>query len=169
MQFPKNAGENLAYLEEWQETFHGDSFDFDYHYMWDHYIDFGYYGVAKTLYEDIRNFESLGLNGLVSCQVQRAFLPTALGMQVMAQTLWDKELSFELETDCALRAEFGSDYALVRDYLKKLTDCGCAPVLRGEASIASGQSKAKLLEGIKTIQEFRATVKDVYKRQDNLS
>lgn len=160
LQFPKNAGENLAYLEEWQETFHGDSFDFDYHYMWDHYIDFGYYGVAETLYEDIRNFERLGLNGLVSCQVQRAFFPTALGMQVMAQTLWNKEFSFASEADCALRAEFGPDYALVRDYLKKLTDCGCAPVLRGEADISSDQSKAKLLEGIKTIQEFRTTVNE---------
>ena len=36
-----------------------DSFDFDYHFMWDHYYDFPQYNHAKILSGDIKNLEKI--------------------------------------------------------------------------------------------------------------
>ena len=41
LQFPRTPEGNLAFLRGWQGTFDGDSFDFDYHLMWDHFRDPG--------------------------------------------------------------------------------------------------------------------------------
>jgi hypothetical protein len=42
LKMPRTVDENIARLKKWQEQFDGDSFDFDYHLMWDHINDPGY-------------------------------------------------------------------------------------------------------------------------------
>lgn len=121
LSFSKNIEENLAFLREWQKIFNGDSFDFDYHLMWSHYVDFGYMYISKIIYEDIRNLKGIGLNGLISCQVQRVFLPTGLPMFVMSQTLWDDKVSFEKISEEYFSDAFGPDGKLVREYLENLS------------------------------------------------
>ncbi|MCK4850047.1 MAG: DUF4838 domain-containing protein, partial [Phycisphaerae bacterium] len=95
LELPTNIGKNLAFLRRWQRIFKGDSFLFDYHLMWDHIKDPGHHRLAETLREDIDQLQGLGLNGLISCQVQRCFLPTSLIMTTMGRALWDRKLSFE--------------------------------------------------------------------------
>lgn len=119
--FPKNIEENLAFLREWQKIFKGDSFDFDYHLMWAHYADPGYMKIAKVMYEDIRNLKTIGLNGLISCQIQRVFFPTGFPMYVMASTLWNDTVSFEDLANDYFTSAYGSDGSIVRDYLNKMS------------------------------------------------
>ena len=70
---PSSIKENLAYLKEWQKVFGGDSFVFDYHMMWDVFRDKGILCLSEVIYNDLISLNALGLNGYVSCQVQRAF------------------------------------------------------------------------------------------------
>lgn len=119
--FPKNIEENLAFLREWQKIFKGDSFDFDYHLMWAHYADPGYMKIAKVIYEDIKNLKTIGLNGLISCQIQRVFFPTGFPMYVMASTLWNDTVSFEDLANDYFTSAYGSDGSIVRDYLNKMS------------------------------------------------
>ncbi|MGC8971579.1 MAG: DUF4838 domain-containing protein [bacterium] len=119
--FPKNIEENLAFLSAWQKIFRGDSFDFDYHLMWAHYADPGYMKIAKVIYEDIKNLKTVGLNGLISCQIQRAFFPTGFPMYVMASTLWNDNISFEDLISDYFTSAYGSDGVIVRNYLSKLS------------------------------------------------
>lgn len=119
--FPKNIEENLAFLREWQRIFKGDSFDFDYHLMWAHYADPGYMRIAKVIYEDIKNLKTIGLNGLISCQIQRAFFPTGFPMYVMASALWDDTVSFDNLINDYFISAFGSDGTIVKDYLSKMS------------------------------------------------
>lgn len=92
---PHSVEENLSYLKEWQKTFSGDSFVFDYPLGRAHYGDPGYLKIARTIYHDIRSLSKLGLNGYLSCQEQRCFFPHALPNYLMGRTLWDNTLSFE--------------------------------------------------------------------------
>jgi len=94
LSFPRNIDENVSFLKAWQKIFTGDSFDFDYHLMWAHYSDPGYFDISRIIYEDIRNLKNIGLNGLISCQIQRVFFPTGLPVYVMAHTLWNDSLCF---------------------------------------------------------------------------
>lgn len=132
LQFPRSVEANVAFLKAWEPAFKGDSFDFDYHFMWDHYNDPGYTSVAAVLYEDIRSLRSIGLNGFVSCQTQRAFLPTGLGIYAMAMALWDPNTPYRKVEEDYYRAAFGPDWTLARGYLYELTELFGPASLRGD-------------------------------------
>lgn len=122
----------IGFLQSWQYIFEGDSFSFDYHFMWDHYFDPGYIQVAERLHEDIRNLKQIGLNGLISCQTQRAFYPTGLCMYVMGMTLWNDQLPLKDIVDDYFRNAFGEEGYLCSDYLSLLSRLFNPPYLRGE-------------------------------------
>jgi len=130
--FPRDVPENLAFLKEWQKLFEGDSFAFEYHFMWDHHFDPGYYEAAKVLHEDIRRLRDVGLDGFMSCQNQRAFWPTGFGMHVLARTLWDEDADFDALAESYFRDAFGPEGDGARAYLAELSRLFDPPYLRGD-------------------------------------
>lgn len=121
LKFPSSIGENIAYLNAWKKDFKGDSFDFDYHFMWDHYLDPGQFETARILSEDIKKLDSIGLNGFISCQVHRCFFPNGLGMTVLGRTLWDKTLDYEKIAEEYFGQAYGNDGHKVMNYLKEIS------------------------------------------------
>jgi len=145
--FPRDVDANVAFLRAWQHLFQGDSFDFDYHFMWDHYKDPGAVAIAEVLHQDIRGLAALGLNGLVSCQVQRAFFPTGLGMVVMGRTLWNKNLELDAIAEDYFRSAFGVDGLACLEYCRELSRLFDPPYLRGEKprhAAAAAEAYARL-------------------------
>ncbi|HCS74313.1 MAG TPA: DUF4838 domain-containing protein [Clostridiales bacterium] len=151
--FPNSVEANLSFLKAWQNQFQGDSFDFDYHYMWAHYGDPGYYNIAQILHKDLQNLENIGLNGFVSCQTQRAFFPSGLGMHVMGRTLWNRELEFVSIQEKYFRGAFGENSELVSEYLSKLSELS-------QALQDLKQDKAAIDETEKTAQTIMSLIKD---------
>ena len=144
LQFPSSVGENLAWMRRWRKQFSGDGFDFDYHFMWDHFCDPGYYDMAKTLFRDMQNLDKVGLNGMVSCQNQRVFLPTGLGMTAMATALWNKNADFDTMAKAYFTDAFGSDAETVETYMKSLSAAFDPVYMRGEKPMANPENAAKL-------------------------
>ena len=157
LEFPHGIGDTLEYLRDWQKDFSGDSFVFDYHFMWDHYYDFAQYRHAQILSDDIKNLESIKINGFVNCQVHRVFTPTSLGMNILAETLWNKEVSFDAVCENVLKAEYGDKWESVRDYLKALSDNNYAKLLRKEEKY-DDTYKAKLEASLKLLADFRSEI-----------
>ena len=122
LEMPETVGANLGYFKRWQKQFGGDSFDFDYHLMWIHFTDPGYYNIAKIAHLDAKNLDKVGLGGLISCQLTRVFLPTALPNYAMAKALWDKSSDFDEVCREYYTAAFGEGYKEVDLYLRKLSD-----------------------------------------------
>jgi len=129
---PTSVDENVARLRRWQELFSGDSFVFDYHLIWDHYHDPGGYESARILFEDMKNLDKLGLNGMISCQVQRAFFPTGLAMNAMAAALWDKDQSFDEFAESFYQDLFGEHASEMSEYFETLSRLFQPPYMRGE-------------------------------------
>lgn len=127
-----SVSENITRLSRWQAQFRGDSFDFDYHMMWDHLLDPGYYECARILHKDMVNLDQIGLNGMVSCQNQRVFQPTGLPMYAMARGLWDKTSRFEDVVREYFEAAFDEDAEAVAVYMRTLSALFHPPYLRGE-------------------------------------
>jgi hypothetical protein len=119
---PTSLGENLAFLEQWQKVFKGDSFDFDYPLGRAHYGDPGYYKISKVTSEDIKSLKNIELNGYMSCQEQRAFFPTGLPNYVMGLTLWNSDLPFESIAEDYFKNAFGPSWKECKDYLEKLSN-----------------------------------------------
>ncbi len=131
LQFPRGVDTNLALLAGWRKAFDGDSFDFDYHLMWDHYHDPGYMQIAKVLHDDMKALPRLGINGLISCQVQRSFYPTGLPMAMLSETPWSDQ-PFDVLAEDYLRACYGTAWGSVLTWLNNLTEAFCPQALRGE-------------------------------------
>ncbi|MDR1735762.1 MAG: DUF4838 domain-containing protein [Oscillospiraceae bacterium] len=117
---PRTVAENVARLKKWQARFSGDSFIFDYHFMWDHFRDISGMKISRVLFEDMRGLSALGLNGMVSCQLQRAFFPTGLGVSLMAAALWNAQADFETEVTRYFKSSFGRNWRGALSYLKTL-------------------------------------------------
>lgn len=122
LEVPESLAQNLEQLRRWQKAFEGDSFDFDYHLMWAHLNDPGYEYLARNLFEDIKDLHKIGLNGMISCQVQRCFFPTALPFYMMAAVLWDRNCDYEETVLKYYKAAFGEDGVLVHKYLKTVSE-----------------------------------------------
>lgn len=141
LQFPESVAENLAFLQGWKKMFHGDGFVFDYHLMWDHLKEFGYYDCARIIHDDMVNLRDLGLNGNISCQLQRLFVPNSLPMVMLAETLWNRDRTFEDIADEFFEQTYGEGAEEVRSYLSRVSELYCAPLLRRELELPD-ESKA---------------------------
>lgn len=121
IKLPSDVTEYMKFLKNWQQIFEGDSFDFDYHLGRSHYGDPGYCEISRIISEDIKALTSLGLNGLLSCQQQRTFFPTALPSYVMGRTLWDTDLEFEELSRDYFSHAFGIHWQMCQAYLEAIS------------------------------------------------
>lgn len=145
---PKDVIENLSFLQEWRRIFPDlDTFDFDYHLMWAHYHDPGHWLTSEVLHADIERLQSNGLNGFISCQVQRMFLPSGLPMAILGRALWNSNLSFDEIATGQLRAEFGPEWQGARNLLRELTRLFDPSRLRGDVS-REDEAALTLLDGV---------------------
>ena len=158
LDFPKSVDVNIAFLKAWQGIFAGDSFDFDYHLMWDHINDPGYTQVSDIIAQDMKGLRDLGLNGLVSCQVQRAFFPTGLPMTAMARALWDSSIGFDKIAGDYFEGAFGPDGKACRAYLTKLSELFDPVYMRGEKPAVSDEAAGRLSQIPQVIREFLPTI-----------
>ena len=105
-QIPKSAEENLAFLRDWQKTWKGDSFSYEYHFWKHQYHDLSGLYIARRIYEDIRSLKLMDLKGYVEDGSQRSFFPNGFAMYIYAQTLLDRNCDF----DAAMRDYFSHAY-----------------------------------------------------------
>ncbi|NLV73912.1 MAG: DUF4838 domain-containing protein [Chloroflexi bacterium] len=158
LKFPKNVTENVAFLKAWQEHFSGDSFDFDYHLMWDHFNDPSYVSTAAILGEDARRLEAIGLNGYMSCQLQRIFFPTGLPMAVLGSILWDKTADYDTIANDYYAASFGQGWQDTKQYLETLSQLFCPPYIRGERPVIDAEVAEGLARIRSVVEGFKPTI-----------
>ncbi len=158
---PTSVAENVAHLNKWQqEQKIVDSFDFDYHLMWDHSIDPGYYECARILHRDMTHLDKLGLKGMMSCQLQRTFFPTGLPFYAMAKGLWDKESQFEEIAAEYFTAAFGEEAKAVEAYLSELSVLFDPAYTRKEKPLDPAGVETRMKAAKERIDGFYAQYKD---------
>jgi len=131
------AGDTLPYLQSWQRMFKGDSCIFDYPLMWDFVNDPGCYKSLQIMARDAGDYRSLGLNGMMSCQNLRVFMPNGLGMHLLGSTLWSGKADFDAAADRYFAACYGPDGKQVKAFLDRLSALFDPTVLRGETPVRS--------------------------------
>lgn len=119
---PEPLEGNRALLNGWRQVFDGEVCLYDYHMMWAHHKDPGYWHIAKVLHGDVAALGDMRLDGMISCQVQRSFFPNGLAMITLARTLWDKTVDFEQLADEYCKATYGDEWIACRMYLQKLSE-----------------------------------------------
>ena len=75
--------------------------------MWDINRDFGGETLAKVLFDDVRSLKKFGMNGFMSCQLQRAFYPNGLPFYLLGRALADGSETLENIRKTYYSASFG--------------------------------------------------------------
>ncbi len=168
VKLPRELGLNMALLDEWRELVKCESQIFDYHLMWDHFLDPGYTSCAKTLHRDVTTLDQLGFAGYLSCQEMRQALPTALPMYAMARGLWDKNSRFEDISREYYADMFGENGPAVEAYLAKISELFDAKFMRNENPAALKTATARMDAVDALVDEFKSTHIDA-KKDSNAS
>ena len=105
---------------------------------------------AEVIHSDAANLESIGLNGYVSCQVQRIFLPSGFAMHILGKTLWDKNTDYNTSKEDYFLSSFGPDGKKCVCYLESLSRLFNPPWLRGEILPDGGEP----VESFRKIEEI---------------
>lgn len=161
LEMPRTVAENVARLKKWQEQFGGDSFIFDYHFMWDHFRDPGSTRISRVLFDDMKGLHALGLNGMVSCQLQRAFFPTGFGVSMMAIALWNGGLDFYEEAGRYFETAFGAQWRNVYAYLAKLSNLFDPAYLRHERPQVDTKAAGDFNAAKKLVKNFLPQIEAV--------
>lgn len=132
LKMPRGMAQNLAYLDSWREVFGGDIMVYEYHFMWDHYLDPGYSATEKVLKSDIVSLGKHGISGIIEDQTQRSFLPTPFPEILFAFTAFDQSTDTAALKRDVLEHCFGSGAERVSDYLDTLSACFDPAYMRGE-------------------------------------
>ena len=163
-----SVDDNLAYLYKWEEIYGGDAVDFDYHLMWDHILDAGGEGIAKVLHQDIKNLGKLGMNGLISCQLQRNSFPTSVAMTVMARTLWDTEVDFDLVRRELYSSCFGKEWADVAcKYFATLSRGFDIGAVRNIKEYDRAEFRANMAEAARAMEDMLPVIEERLANEDD--
>lgn len=118
-----SPAQRLRCHDEWK-AMHGGmrSAIFEYRFYTDHYADLSYMQISREVHRDMKTLENVDFQGVMSDKTHRNYLPTALPMIMMGETLFDKNADFERITNDYFEGAFGKDGTLVRAYLEKLSE-----------------------------------------------
>ena len=131
---PKTAEKNLAFLRDWQKTWKGCTFGYEYHFWRHQYLDPGGIYFARRVFEDVRSLKRMGLDGLVEDGSQRSFFPNGFAMFVYAEALLDGSCTFEDLLADYFSHCYGDGWQAVRQYLEQVSDAFSFQWMSGEAS-----------------------------------
>ncbi len=157
---PSSVAENVLRLKKWQEThLADDSFDFDYHLMWDFMLDAGGEDIARVAHTDIKNCDNLGINGYISCQLQRNAFPSPFAMTAIARTMWDSNTDLEALRRKVYAATFGEKAVdTLCEYFSTLSDCFKMGVIRDQVPYDSEEVKSDMKRAQKAMDDFKAVI-----------
>lgn len=156
---PKTSAEYFAYLYHWKKVYKGEVIDFDYHLMWDFMLDAGGEDIARVAHTDIKNCDNLGVNGYISCQLQRNAFPSSVAMTAIAKTMWNSNVDFEQMRRKLYAATFGEDAVNeLCNYFSTLSACFKMGVIRDQVPYDKEEVKADMQKAIKTMDAFKQVI-----------
>ena len=131
---PPTADAHLALLRKWQQVWPGPTFSYEYHFWRHQYADPSGIEIARRVYEDIRTLRYMGLDGYVEDGSQRSFFPNGFAMYVYAETLLDREKTFQEIAEDYFSHIYGSDWEQVVSLLTRTAQAFDFAYMTGERS-----------------------------------
>lgn len=119
-------------------------------------FDAGGEAIARIAHEDMKNFDNLGLNGFISCQLQRNAFPSSIAMTSIAKSLWNHSTDFEKMRRDLYAATFGEDAVdTLCDYFALLSKSFDIAVIRGQKPLNAPEFKAVLEASLKAMDDMK--------------
>lgn len=168
--FPSEVEKNLSFLFAYKKIFKGDCFDFDYHLMWEPYKDLGGLDLASVISEDVKGLKKAGMDGLVSCQVQKPFLNSGFGLYVMGHTLEDNSADINALEKEFFSGAYGKESEFVLSVCRDIENTGAVKYLRNETTEVSEDFASRFAKFSEKLDELNVlTMKKSEETDDEIS
>ncbi len=136
---PKTLDDYLAYFAEWKKAWSGKNICYEYHFWKHQHYELSGMALAERLYEDIKVYQSLDIDGLIQCCSQRSFFPHGFAFYVHARLHFDSSLTFEEIKEDYFSHAFGENYKEFIAYFETLRDTVDMRYMEGELGIKEGE------------------------------
>ena len=138
---PVSTEENAAYLREWQKSWAGPCFCYEYHYWVHVFRDPGMMYISRRIYEDIVSMKTIGIDGIVEDGSQRAFFPNGFSIYIYAEALLNRDCDYDAVKEDYFRHAYGDAWQDVERILSKLSDLFDFAYMEGERSVDPERGK----------------------------
>ena len=151
---PRSAEDNFAHLKNWQKTWHGPCFSYEYHFWRHQFCDPGKMDLARRIYEDIRGLKYVNLQGFVEDGSQRSFFPNGFAIHIYAEALVNRDVDFDKEVADYFSHAYGKDWKKALEHMESISRIFDMGFMEGEKSVNESISKfynpqqAKALESV---------------------
>ena len=119
---PKSSAENLAHLKQWQKTWRGPCFVYEYHFWRRQMEDPALMYISRRIYEDILALKHMNCDGIVEDGSQRHFFPNGFAMYIYAETLMNRNCDYDAVMEDYFRHIYADAWQEVKAYLQQVSD-----------------------------------------------
>ena len=132
--FPKDLSIFLEYYKEWQKTWKGATFCYEYHFWRHQACELSGTVLAKRIIEDVKAYKANGINGIIEDGSQRSFFPNGFAFYTYARILYNNSLTYEQIAEEYYSTAYGEDWRSFLDYFERLGVALDQRYLEGELS-----------------------------------
>ena len=167
--YPNNLAWSFEYYNEWKKVWPGSSVVYEYHFWRHQAYDLSGLEMARRVHEDVKEYKSRGLDGIIQDGSQRSFFPNGFAFYTYARTLYDTSLTYDEILEDYFSHAYGEDWREFRDYLAKINEAlPFAYFSRDEAkyrpNVHKDEEQAKKIANLKDVvlKEGRELIKSHY-------
>ena len=168
---PSSTEECAAFLKEWQKTWRGTTYTFEYHFWRHQYLDPGQFTIAKRIYEDVRSLKCLDMSGYIEDGSQRSFFPNGFLVYVYAAALWDRDVDFDALTEDYYSHIYGKEWQKVVSILKSVSrafDFAYMEGVRSKNTDISNYYDPDRVTQLDAVHDMAAQLRSLAKRHPNM-
>ena len=132
--FPRSLSAFFEYYKEWQKSWKGAAFCYEYHFWRHQACELSGTVLAKRIIEDVRGYKSRDIDGVIEDGSQRSYFPNGLAFYTYARILYDTSLTYEEIAKEYYSAAYGEDWEKFLDYFERLGEAFDQGYLEGEKS-----------------------------------
>lgn len=122
LKVPSDLSKLLGHLKAWQKAFKGETICFDYQNYYGTRYDLSGLKISRITSRDVKQYEKMGLNGLISCEFYRNAFPHAFSSYAMARSLFDENFDYDKEIKEYFSGLFGEKAQVFYSYLTLVKD-----------------------------------------------
>ncbi|MBR4864069.1 MAG: DUF4838 domain-containing protein [Oscillospiraceae bacterium] len=133
---PESAEANLAHLKQWQKTWTGPVFCYEYHFWRRQCRDVALMYMSRRIYEDILGLKYMGVDGIVEDGSQRHHFPNGFAVYIFAEALMNRDCDYDAVMEDYFRHAYGDAWKEVKDYLHTVSEVFDYGWMAGEKRLA---------------------------------
>lgn len=131
---PKSMEECVAHLMDWRKQFDGPCTTFEYHFWRAQIRDPGLMDISRRVYEDVRAFKLLNIQGITEDGSNKHFFPHGFHEHIYAEVLIDRDCDYDAVMEDYFFHLYGEDWKQVKAYLTGISNAFGEKYMAGEDS-----------------------------------